>query len=124
MHPANSPRTPALRSPQRTPATDKIHRAHREGPSPAERLEAIAARYPDLDRRVQCEREIYEHFWPKRQWAGLNWVERAIMFIPPAGPLVAAAMMESNKITAIDALGRVEELEAVIRERDALQRQV
>ncbi|MBT6435015.1 MAG: hypothetical protein HOK97_18650 [Deltaproteobacteria bacterium] len=92
--------------------------------SPQAQLEALNQQYPNLDQSLEQARADVASSKGADTWAGLKWYEKAVFFVPPFGPLIGVMMLDSNKDMIRSADNKLEKLENVATQRDALKSQI
>ncbi len=96
----------------------------RGGVSAEAQLNAINAKYPNLEQALEKAQSDVESTKDSDTWAGLKWYEKAVFFIPPFGPLVGVMMLGSNKTMIRDAKSKLSALEGVAAQKSALESQI
>ena len=87
-------------------------------------LNAINAKYPNLEQALEKAQSDVESTKGSDTWAGLKWYEKAIFFVPPFGPLMGVVMLGSNKTMIRDAKSKLSALEGVAAQKNALESQI
>ncbi|MED5463572.1 MAG: hypothetical protein VX699_02880 [Myxococcota bacterium] len=101
-------------------AGDSTASASAPSSSVASQLAAIEAQYPNLDSDLAKAKADVESTKDSDKWSGLKWYEKAVFFIPPFGPALGVSLMEQNKQMHKDAVRTLNELQAVVDLRSAL----
>ena len=92
--------------------------------SAIETLAAIDAKYPNLQADIVKAREDVEATEGSDTWAGLSFLEKAIFFLLPIGPLLGVVLMAQNKDTHRQAVNTLEQLERVASARAAFASEI
>ena len=91
---------------------------------PADRLAHINALYPNLDADLVKAEKAVESTAGTDSWAGLNWYEKAVFFLPPVGPFLGMAILSDNQQVHESALLALNELKSVAQFRSELEAEV
>ena len=90
----------------------------------AESLQAIDAKYPNLEVDLAKARQDVTATEGTDTWAGLHWLEKAVFFLLPIGPLLGVVLMSQNGDIHRKAVSTLNELEEVAALRASLVAQV
>lgn len=92
--------------------------------SPEAQLAAINAQYPKLEESLEQAQADVASCEGSDTWAGLQWYEKAVFFVPPFGPLIGVMMLDSNKDMIRGAEKKLGALETIAAQKSALESQV
>lgn len=91
---------------------------------PADRLAHINALYPNLDSDLVKAEKAVESTRGTGTWAGLNWYEKAVFFLPPVGPFLGMAILSNNHEVHENAVSALDELKEIAQLRSDLEKEV
>ena len=92
--------------------------------SPEVQLAAIKAQYPKLEAALEQAQADVASCEGSDTWAGLQWYEKAVFFVPPFGPLIGIMMLGSNKDMILRAEKKLGALENIAAQKSALESQI
>ena len=93
-------------------------------PSAQGQLDAINAKYPNLEADIQQARADVESVQGSDSWDGLKWFEKAVFFVPPFGPLIGVMMLDANKDMIRNSEKKLSELLDVAEYKGTLESQI
>ena len=86
----------------------------------ADTVKAIDTKYPNLAADLGQARDDVSATEGTDTWAGLNWMEKAVFFLLPFGPLLGLVLMSQNGDIHRQAVKNLRELEDIVQLRAAL----
>ena len=86
----------------------------------SESLAAIDAKYPNLEADLDKARDDVAATAGSDTWAGLSWMEKAVFFLLPFGPLLGIVLMSQNGDIHRQAVNNLKELEEIAQLRAAI----
>ena len=86
----------------------------------SESLAAIDAKYPNLQADLDKARDDVAATAGSDTWAGLSWMEKAVFFLLPFGPLLGIVLMSQNGDIHRQAVNNLKELEEIAQLRAAI----
>jgi len=93
-------------------------------PSAQGQLDAINAKYPNLEAAIEQARGDVESVQGSDSWDGLKWFEKAVFFVPPFGPLIGVMMLNANKDMIRNSEQKLSELLEVAEYKGSLESQI
>ena len=85
------------------------------------RLNEINAKHPKLDEEIKDAKTQAEAATKRASWKGLKWYEKSLLIALPFGALALVGIMDTLRMHADDANGKVDQLVNLRRERDSLR---
>ena len=91
---------------------------------PEGQLSKLNAQYPNLEAAIKQAQTELESVQGSDSWAGLQWFEKAIFFIPPFGPLIGVMMLDANKDMIRNSEQKLSQLLEVAEHKASLESQI